>query len=90
MVRHSFSSAKGCITHCDPVGTTVAAIIVLIVCSGSQRVSAKDAFTLFENNTGWSNSELPLLAFFFLHLTMRRWLGVSHSFYFADVDANWV
>jgi hypothetical protein len=45
-------------TH--PVGTTIAAIIVLIVCSGNkgQRVSAKDAFTLYENNTGWADSEL--------------------------------
>jgi amino acid permease (GABA permease) len=46
------------------VGTTVAAIIVLIVCSGSQRVSAKDAFTLFENNTGWSNSGWAFLIAF--------------------------
>ncbi len=83
------SSAKGCIIHCDPVGTTIAAIIALLVCSDGQRVSAKDAFTLFENNTGWSNSELTL-AVFFLHLITSRRLGISPGFYFADVDANWM
>lgn len=36
-----------------PVGTTIAAIISLLVCSGSNKVSTEDAFTLFENNTGW-------------------------------------
>ena len=39
------------------MGTSVAAIIALLVCSGDQRVSTKDAFTMFENNTGWSNSK---------------------------------
>lgn len=39
------------------VGTTVAAIIALLVCSGDNKVSTKEAFTLFENNTGWMNSE---------------------------------
>jgi hypothetical protein len=37
-------------------GTTVAAIVALLVCSGDDKVSTKDAFTLFENNTGWANS----------------------------------
>ncbi|KAF9075393.1 amino acid transporter [Rhodocollybia butyracea] len=37
------------------VGTTVAAIIALLVVSDN-KVSTKDAFTLFENNTGWSNN----------------------------------
>ena len=36
-------------------GTTVAAIVALLVCSGDNKVSTKDAFTLFENNTGWAN-----------------------------------
>lgn len=39
------------------VGTTVAAIISLLVVSGDNKVSTKDAFTMFENNTGWANSE---------------------------------
>ncbi|KZT30060.1 amino acid transporter [Neolentinus lepideus HHB14362 ss-1] len=40
------------------VGTTIAAITALLVCSGNKgtRVSTKDAFTMFENNTGWANS----------------------------------
>lgn len=38
------------------VGATIAAIIALYVCSGGNKVSTSDAFTLFENNTGWSNS----------------------------------
>lgn len=37
------------------VGTSVAAIVALLVCSGGNKVSTKDAFTLFENNTGWDN-----------------------------------
>ena len=40
------------------VGTTIAAIVTLLVCSGHQRVSTETAFTMFENNTGWVNSEL--------------------------------
>ena len=36
-------------------GTTVTAIVALLVCSGDNKVSTKDAFTLFENNTGWVN-----------------------------------
>jgi hypothetical protein len=39
------------------VGTTLAAIIALLVMSGDNKVSTKDAFTLFENNTGWMNSK---------------------------------
>ncbi|KAH9932720.1 amino acid transporter [Epithele typhae] len=36
-------------------GATVAAVISLLVASGDGKVSTKTAFTLFENNTGWSN-----------------------------------
>ena len=53
-----------CCTHSGVVrvivGTTIAAIIALLVVSGDKKVSTKDAFTLFENNTGWSNSMFPL------------------------------
>lgn len=38
-----------------PVGTTIAAAVCLLVLSGNNRVSGRDAFTLLENNTGWSN-----------------------------------
>ncbi|KAJ7705476.1 amino acid transporter [Mycena rosella] len=37
------------------VGTSVATIIALLVVAGENKVSTKDAFTLFENNTGWTN-----------------------------------
>lgn len=36
-------------------GTTVAAVVALLVCSSDSKVSTKDAFTLFENNIGWAN-----------------------------------
>jgi hypothetical protein len=63
-------------TQFHAVGTTIAAIIVLYVCSGSrsQRVSAKDAFTLFENNTGWADGESFLLVLL-LHLTHEKIAG---------------
>ncbi|KAJ8494394.1 hypothetical protein ONZ45_g13257 [Pleurotus djamor] len=37
------------------VGATIAAIIALLVASGDKKASTADAFTLFENNTGWQN-----------------------------------
>ncbi|KAH9977683.1 amino acid transporter [Lactifluus volemus] len=45
------------------VGTTIAAIVILFVSPRGQTVSAHDAFTLFENNTGWSNSEHSFSSF---------------------------
>lgn len=42
------------------VGTSVAAIIALLVGAGDNKVSTEDAFTLFENNTGWANSQYTL------------------------------
>ena len=41
----------------EAVGTTVAAVIALLVCSGDKKVYTKDAFTLFEKNTGWADSK---------------------------------
>lgn len=40
------------------VGTTIAAIVALLVSAGDNKVSTNDAWTLFENNTGWTNSML--------------------------------
>ncbi|TFK69095.1 amino acid transporter [Pluteus cervinus] len=37
------------------VGTTVAAIIALLVVSGDHKVSTAEAFTSFENSSGWTN-----------------------------------
>jgi hypothetical protein len=62
-------------------------IIILFVCSGSKRTSADDAFTLYENNTGWTDSE-HFLFVLSLYLTMRRWLGVPLSLYLCNVDVN--
>ncbi|TFK73727.1 amino acid transporter [Pluteus cervinus] len=52
-------------------GTTIAATITLLVVSGEKgtRVSAKDAFTLFENHTGWRNNVWA----FFLTFTSHAW-----------------
>ncbi|KAH7918273.1 amino acid transporter [Leucogyrophana mollusca] len=38
------------------MGATVAAFIALMICSRGNGVSAKDAFALFENNTGWKSN----------------------------------
>jgi amino acid permease (GABA permease) len=61
------------------VGTTVAAIIALLVCSGEKRVSTKDAFTLFENNTGWANNGWAfLLAFTAPMWTLTGYDSAAH------------
>ncbi|KAH9831363.1 amino acid/polyamine transporter I [Rhodofomes roseus] len=46
------------------VGATVAAIIILPVCTGENRVSTRVAFTSYENSTGWSNSGWAFLLAF--------------------------
>ncbi|KAJ7643302.1 amino acid/polyamine transporter I [Mycena polygramma] len=51
------------------VGTTLAAIISLLVVSGENKVSTKDAFTLFENNSGWTNNGWA----FMLSFTAPMW-----------------
>jgi len=61
------------------VGTSIAAIIVLLVCSGSGRVSAKDAFTLYENNTGWADDGWAfLLAFTSIMWTLTGYDSAAH------------
>jgi len=61
------------------VGTTIAAIISLLVVSGNNRVSTTDAFTLFENNTGWSNSGWAfLLAFTAPMWTLTGYDAAAH------------
>ncbi|TFK82105.1 amino acid transporter [Polyporus arcularius HHB13444] len=51
------------------VGTTIAAIIALLVCSGERRVSTSTAFTMYENNTGWANNAWA----FMLAFTAPMW-----------------
>lgn len=74
------------------VGTTIAAITSLLVCSGDNKVSTKDAFTLFENNSGWTNSK-PYLFLVFIHtfdLIYNRWVVIFSGVYRADVDPHWL
>ena len=76
-------------TQFHTVGTTISAIILLLVCSKhrGERVSTNVAFTLLENNTGWANSELFAFVYL-LHLTTIRWLGIPLIIYICDVDPN--
>jgi amino acid permease (GABA permease) len=61
------------------IGTTIAAIIALLVCSGDNKVSTKDAFTMFENNTGWSdNGWAFLLAFTAPMWTLTGYDSAAH------------
>ncbi|KIJ21037.1 amino acid-polyamine-Organocation superfamily protein [Paxillus involutus ATCC 200175] len=61
------------------VGTTVAAIVALLVCSGDNRVSTKDAFTMFENNSGWTNGGWAfLLAFTAPMWTLTGYDSAAH------------
>ncbi|OJT12513.1 hypothetical protein TRAPUB_10914 [Trametes pubescens] len=61
------------------VGTTIAAIVLLLSNSGEQRVSTETAFTLFENNTGWANSGWAfLLAFTSPMWTLTGYDSAAH------------
>ncbi|KAH9948734.1 amino acid transporter [Amylocystis lapponica] len=61
------------------VGTTIAAIISLLVCAGDKKVSTRDAFTLFENNTGWANNGWAfLLAFTAPMWTLTGYDSAAH------------
>lgn len=67
----------------------MAAIVALLVVSGDDKVSTKDAFTLFENNTGWANSTF---SWSYLKaggpLILVRWLGILVGVHSANVDAD--
>ena len=56
MVNFCFCIPSVPLGNVSAVGTSVAAIVALLVAAGGNKVSTKDAFTLFENNTGWANS----------------------------------
>ncbi|EMD40265.1 hypothetical protein CERSUDRAFT_110871 [Gelatoporia subvermispora B] len=61
------------------VGTSIAAIIALYVCSGDNKVSTSDAFTMFENNTGWADSGWAfLLAFTAPMWTLTGYDSAAH------------
>ncbi|CCM05746.1 uncharacterized protein FIBRA_07978 [Fibroporia radiculosa] len=54
---------------------TAGAIIALLVCPGENRVSAKDAFTLYENHTGWANEGWAFL----LAFTVPMWTFTGYD-----------
>ncbi|KAI5122017.1 hypothetical protein M0805_008009 [Coniferiporia weirii] len=61
------------------VGTTIGAIVALYVCSGDNKVSTRDAFTKFENNTGWANNGWAfLLAFTAPMWTLTGYDSAAH------------
>ncbi|OJA08785.1 hypothetical protein AZE42_01312 [Rhizopogon vesiculosus] len=68
------------------MGTTIGAIISLLVCAGNQRVSSKDAWTKFENNTGWSNDVWA----FILAFTSPMWslTGYDSAAHIAEETAG--
>ncbi|KAK7031469.1 amino acid/polyamine transporter I [Favolaschia claudopus] len=68
------------------VGTSLAAIISLLVVSGGNKVSTKVAFTLFENNTGWSNNGWA----FILSMTSAMWTltGYDSAAHISEETAN--
>ncbi|KDR80906.1 hypothetical protein GALMADRAFT_241414 [Galerina marginata CBS 339.88] len=68
------------------VGTSIAAIISLLVLSDGNRASTIDAFTLFENNSGWeSNGWAFMLAF-----TAPMWTltGYDSAAHISEETAN--
>ncbi|KAF7289110.1 hypothetical protein HMN09_01359200 [Mycena chlorophos] len=61
------------------VGTTVAAIVALLVASGDNKVSTREAFTSFENNSGWANNGWALmLAFTSAMWTLTGYDSAAH------------
>ncbi|KAG2151409.1 amino acid transporter [Suillus clintonianus] len=68
--------------------TTIGAIVSLLVCAGDQRVSSKDAWTKFENNTGWSNSKYVWA--FILAFTSPMWslTGYDSAAHIAEETAG--
>ncbi|KAG0704285.1 amino acid transporter [Suillus ampliporus] len=66
--------------------TTIGAIVSLLVCAGDQRASSKDAWTKFENNTGWSNNVWA----FILAFTSPMWslTGYDSAAHIAEETAG--
>jgi len=68
------------------VGTTIAVIISLLVLSDGNRATTADAFTLFENNSGWGNSGWA----FMLAFTSPMWTltGYDSAAHVSEETAN--
>jgi len=71
---------------CINVGTTIAAIVSLLVLSNGKRASTHDAFTLFENNSGWRASGWA----FMLSFTSPMWTltGYDSACHISEETAN--
>ncbi|KAF8997830.1 amino acid transporter [Cyathus striatus] len=76
----------GMINGESQISTTIVAAISLLVVSKSKRVPAKDAFTLLENNTGWSNNGWAFL----LSFTAPMWTltGYDAAAHISEETAN--
>ncbi|KZT69568.1 amino acid transporter [Daedalea quercina L-15889] len=57
------------------IGTTVAAILALPIAAGENRVSTREAFTSFENHTGWTNN----IWAFMLSFTVPMWTFTGYD-----------
>ncbi|KAF9529007.1 amino acid/polyamine transporter I [Crepidotus variabilis] len=68
------------------IGTTMAAIVSLLVLSKGNRATTKEAFTSFENNSGWSNNVWT----FFLSFTAAMWTltGYDSACHVSEETAN--
>ncbi|KAF8909269.1 amino acid/polyamine transporter I [Gymnopilus junonius] len=68
------------------VGTSIAAIVSLLVLSDGNRASTSDAFTLFENNSGWANDGWT----FMLAFTSPMWTltGYDSAAHISEETAN--
>ncbi|PPQ70248.1 hypothetical protein CVT26_014495 [Gymnopilus dilepis] len=68
------------------VGTTIAAIVSLLVLSDGNRASTADAFTLFENNSGWASDGWT----FMLAFTSPMWTltGYDSAAHISEETSN--
>lgn len=68
------------------LSTSIGAIVSLLACAGDQRVSSMDAWTKFENNTGWSNNVWA----FILAFTSPMWslTGYDSAAHIAEETAG--
>ncbi|KAG2039575.1 amino acid/polyamine transporter I [Suillus americanus] len=68
------------------VSTSIGAIVSLLACAGNQRVSSMDAWTKFENNTGWSSNVWA----FILAFTSPMWslTGYDSAAHIAEETAG--
>ncbi|KAF4610823.1 hypothetical protein D9613_007275 [Agrocybe pediades] len=78
--------SHGVVCSAATMGTCIAAIVSLLVLSDGNRASTSDAFTLFENNSGWHNNGWT----FMLAFTAPMWTltGYDSAAHIAEETAN--